>query len=82
MKGFSTRNLKYMRALAETYRDEQFVQQAVAQIPWGHNVRILDYVKSPAEREFYIHKTIENGWMIISGKNSIPATRTHPFLPL
>lgn len=62
MKGFSTRNLKYMRALAENYRDEQFVQQAVAQIPWGHNVRILDYVKSPAEREFYIHKTIENGW--------------------
>jgi predicted nuclease of restriction endonuclease-like (RecB) superfamily len=62
MKGFSTRNLKYMRALAESYPDEQFVQQAVAQIPWGHNVRILDYVKSPEEREFYIHKTIENGW--------------------
>ena len=62
MKGFSTRNLKYMRALAETYHNEQFVQQAVAQIPWGHNVRILDNVKSPEEREFYIHKTIENGW--------------------
>lgn len=62
MKGFSTRNLKYMRSLAEQYSDKQFVQQAVAQIPWGHNVRILDYVKSPKEREFYIRKTIENGW--------------------
>jgi predicted nuclease of restriction endonuclease-like (RecB) superfamily len=62
MKGFSTRNLKYMRSLAEQYFDEQFVQQAVAQIPWGHNVRILDYVKTSKEREFYIYKTIENGW--------------------
>lgn len=62
MKGFSPRNLKYMRALAEAYSEEQFVQQAVAQIPWGHNVRILDYVRDPAEREFYIRKTIEHGW--------------------
>jgi predicted nuclease of restriction endonuclease-like (RecB) superfamily len=38
MKGFSPRNLKYMRAFAEAWPDGQFVQQAVAQIPWGHNV--------------------------------------------
>lgn len=62
MKGFSARNLKYMRALAENYPSEQFVQQVVAQIPWGHNVRILDYTQTPEEREFYIRKTIENGW--------------------
>lgn len=62
VKGFSPRNLKYMRAFAETYPDEQFVQQVVAQVPWGHNVRILDYVKDPAEREWYIRQTIQNGW--------------------
>jgi predicted nuclease of restriction endonuclease-like (RecB) superfamily len=62
MKSLSARNLKYMRALAENYSDEQFVQQLVAQIPWGHNVRILDKVKDAKEREFYIQKTIENGW--------------------
>lgn len=62
MKGFSPRNVKYMRALAENYADEQFVQQLVAQIPWGHNVRILDKIKDQTEREFYIRKTIENGW--------------------
>jgi predicted nuclease of restriction endonuclease-like (RecB) superfamily len=33
MLGFSPRNLKYMRALAEAYPDSAFVQQAVAQIP-------------------------------------------------
>lgn len=62
MKGFSPRNLKYMRAFAEGYEDVQFVQQVVAQIPWGHNVRILDSVKDPQEREFYIRETIANGW--------------------
>jgi predicted nuclease of restriction endonuclease-like (RecB) superfamily len=51
-----------MRALAEAYGDERFVQQAVAQIPWGHNVRILDYVKDAAEREWYIRQTVQNGW--------------------
>ncbi|HVB24719.1 MAG TPA: DUF1016 N-terminal domain-containing protein [Ktedonobacteraceae bacterium] len=36
MKGFSQRNLKYMRAFAQSHPDEQFVQQVAAQIPWGH----------------------------------------------
>lgn len=62
MKGFSPRNLKYMRTFAESYTDEQFVQQLVAQIPWGHNVRILDYVKDPKEREWYARQAIENGF--------------------
>jgi predicted nuclease of restriction endonuclease-like (RecB) superfamily len=62
MTGFSPRNLKYMRAFAEAWPDEAIVQQLVAQIPWGHIVRILDYVKAPAEREWYIRQTIENGW--------------------
>ena len=51
MTGFGARNRKYMRALAEAYPDQQFVQQVVAQLPWGHNVRILEMVKAPAERD-------------------------------
>jgi predicted nuclease of restriction endonuclease-like (RecB) superfamily len=62
MKGFSSRNLKYMRAFAEAYPNEQIVQQAVAQIPWGHNVRILDKVKSTQERLWYVQSTFEYGW--------------------
>jgi predicted nuclease of restriction endonuclease-like (RecB) superfamily len=38
------------------------MQQLVAQIPWGHNVRILDYVKDPSEREWYVRATVQNGW--------------------
>lgn len=62
LKGFSARNLKYMRMLAEEYIDEEFVQQVVAQIPWSHNLIILEKIKSPNERKWYIEKTIENGW--------------------
>jgi hypothetical protein len=42
--------------------DESIVQQTAAQIPWFHNCVILDRVKSPAEREWYIRATIQNGW--------------------
>ena len=62
MKGFSPRNLKYMRAFAQAWPEETFVQQAVAQIPWGHNVRILDYVKDRSTREWYVKATFEHGW--------------------
>lgn len=62
MAGFSIRNIIYMQALARAYPDEAFVQQAVAQIPWGHNVRILDYVKTAIEREWYIRATVQHGW--------------------
>jgi len=62
MQGFSSRNLKYMRSFAEAWPDEQIVQQLVAQIPWGHNVRLLEQVKDPATRLWYVQQTIENGW--------------------
>ncbi len=62
MKGFSSRNLKYMRAFSEAYPEEEFVQQLAAQIPWFHNCLLLDKVKDPGKREWYIRQTIENGW--------------------
>ena len=45
MQGFSSHNLKYMRAFSEAYPEEQFVQQVAAQIPWFHNCLLLDKVK-------------------------------------
>jgi predicted nuclease of restriction endonuclease-like (RecB) superfamily len=62
MTGFGARNLKYMRAFAEAYPDQQFVQQVVAQLPWGHNVRILEMVKAPEQREWYIRQAVESSW--------------------
>ncbi|HRC86728.1 MAG TPA: DUF1016 N-terminal domain-containing protein, partial [Thermoanaerobaculia bacterium] len=44
MKGFSARNLKYMRAFAAAWPERDFVQQAAARIPWFHNCLLLDRV--------------------------------------
>lgn len=38
MKGFSPRNLKYMRAFAEAWPEAEFVQQAAAQLLWGKQI--------------------------------------------
>jgi|SRR5579871_813314 len=62
VKGFSTRNLKYMRAFAEAWPDESIVQQAAAQLPWFHNCVLLDKVKDPTERLWYVEQTIAHGW--------------------
>ncbi len=62
MKGFSPRNLKYMRAFSEAWPDSQIVQQLVAQLPWGHNIRLLDCLATPAERIWYAEAAIEHGW--------------------
>lgn len=42
MNGFSPRNLLYMRQFAEAYNNLEITQQPVAQIPWGHNVILLE----------------------------------------
>ncbi len=61
-KGFSVRNLKYMAKFAETYPNREFVQTVSAQIPWSHNIAIIEKVKDPEQRIWYIQKTAENGW--------------------
>ncbi len=62
MTGLSARNLGYMKAFAEAYPDSDFLQQVVAKLPWGHNVRLLEAVKDPAERRWYAQQSIEHGW--------------------
>jgi predicted nuclease of restriction endonuclease-like (RecB) superfamily len=62
MQGLSRTNLLYMRAFAEAWPEEGIVQQAVGQIPWGHNLRILDLVKDPQDRLWYVEEAVRNGW--------------------
>ncbi len=61
-KGFSTRNLKYMRQFAEFYPDLEFVQQVAAQLPWFHLVVLMEKLDSASERLFYIEQALENSW--------------------
>ena len=60
MKGLSPRNLKSMRAFAEAWPDAEFVQQAVAQLPWGHNLVLRDRLNTPSERRGYAAKATEH----------------------
>jgi predicted nuclease of restriction endonuclease-like (RecB) superfamily len=62
LRGYSVRNLKYMRAFAESWPDRSIVQQLAAQIPWGHNCVLLDRVADADARAFYIRSTIQHGW--------------------
>jgi predicted nuclease of restriction endonuclease-like (RecB) superfamily len=62
IRGFSRSNLKYMRTFAEAYPAGEIGQQLAGQIPWFHNCVLLDKVKDPEERLWYIQKTIDNGW--------------------
>jgi predicted nuclease of restriction endonuclease-like (RecB) superfamily len=62
MQGLSPRNLGYMKAFAEAWREQPILQQAVAKLPWGHNIRILDLVKNEEERIWYVQQAIQNAW--------------------
>ncbi len=62
LAGFSPRNLKYMRSFAAAWPDESIVQQLAAQIPWFHHCVLIDKVKEPEERAWYVRKTVEHGW--------------------
>ena len=60
--GFSERNLKYMRKFYLEYRDKPKVQPLVAQIPWSHNLIILDKTKNDYEREYYCRMILKHSW--------------------
>ena len=62
MKGFSRANLLYMRAFAEAWPDQAIVQQAVGQLPWGHNLVLLSKLKATDLRLAYTQRAIDQGW--------------------
>lgn len=55
---------KVQQAVAQLLETKEFsiVQQAVAQIPWGHNILLMEKVKDLPTRTWYMHQTIEQGW--------------------
>jgi predicted nuclease of restriction endonuclease-like (RecB) superfamily len=62
MKGFSPRNLKYMRAFAEAWPEAEFVQEVLAQLPWYHQLALLDKLPGPETRRWYAAQAIEHNW--------------------
>jgi predicted nuclease of restriction endonuclease-like (RecB) superfamily len=61
-KGFSVRNLNYMRKFAEAYPDFQIVQTLSAQLSWSHHTLLLDKFTDNQLRLWYLLKSVEQGW--------------------
>ena len=62
MRGFSRRNLMYMRAFSAAWPEAEIVQQPVAQLPWGHVTVLLDRLDDRAARDWYAAIAIERSW--------------------
>lgn len=62
MKGFSPRNLKYMRAFAAAWPERELVQRTVAQLSWGQNIVLLEKLEHDEDRLWYAARTLEHGW--------------------
>ena len=62
LKGFSVRNLKYMKSFYNEYKEDDELVQLVAQLPWKHNITLMQKVKDKEIRKWYILKCLEEGW--------------------
>jgi len=75
IKGFSKRNINLMVQFYLEYKTSDFgklvisqndaglnVQPLVAQIPWTHNVILMQKIKDNDLRQWYMQKILENGW--------------------
>lgn len=61
--GLSPRNLWNMKRFYERYyQANEKLLQAVAVLPWGHNLLLLDKVQSFREVEFYANEVMQKGW--------------------
>ena len=66
VRGYSIRNLKYMRKFAEFVKDWGIVQTVSALLTWSHNTLLFDKTKTIEEYLWYARQTIEAGWSLSS----------------
>lgn len=63
IEGFGERNLRNMKLFYQEYKDANGIwQQLVANLPWGHNMILIQKIKDKEIRKAYAQATIENGW--------------------
>ncbi len=60
--GFSERNLKRMKRFYNEYKEFEKVPQAVALLPWGHNIILFEKLKDKNIRIQYAKAAVKNGW--------------------
>ena len=65
-KGYSARNLRYMKKFAELVPSEEILQTVSAILTWSHNTYLFDKARTLDEYLWYATQTIENGWSLSS----------------
>ena len=72
--GFSARNLWRMRTLVDQYHLSTLIlPPLVAEIPWTHNIIIIEKCKDEHERFYYINLTKQQRWSKTMLTNAIAA---------
>ena len=61
-KGYSPRNLKYMRAFASAWPERAIVQAPLAQLPWYHHLALLQKLDDSDLRLWYARAAVDHGW--------------------
>ena len=61
-RGYSPRNLKYMRAFAAAWPDFSIVQASLAQLPWYHQIALIEKLSASDLRLWYAAAAVEYGW--------------------
>ena len=62
LKGFSERNLKYMKKFYLEYKGDEKMQRCVAQLPWRHNIVLMSRLRDNKVRMIYVDACVKNGW--------------------
>ena len=62
MKGFSSRNLKYMKVFAQECPDLRIGQQSAAQLPWFHIVTLITKLSDHSLRDWYAREALAQSW--------------------
>lgn len=61
-RGYSERNLHYMRAFAAAWPDRGVVETVLSRVTWWHNLTLLSALSDPAERSWYAERAGKVGW--------------------
>ncbi|WP_284977993.1 PDDEXK nuclease domain-containing protein [Arthrobacter sp. fls2-241-R2A-200] len=61
-KGFSPRNLRYMKSFAHAWPDFPMLQAPLATLPWYHQIALLEKLDDAATRLWYAAAAVQHGW--------------------
>ncbi len=61
---FTQRNLNHMILFATTYTPADIIAKRLDHLTWAHNIVLATLVTNEQARDFYIEKTISEGWTL------------------